>query len=87
MFFPSRRRRGPDFHLDWKIRLFFFGALLAFIGIGVGEPLLVYVAIGVLLVGVLIRFLPGGDENSSQPGGDDDSDGLPRDPSGGGPGS
>jgi uncharacterized membrane protein len=59
MFFSSRRRRGPDLHLDWKIRIFFAGALIAFIGMTLNSSIVVVVAIGVLLVGVLFRFLPG----------------------------
>jgi hypothetical protein len=59
MFFSSRRRRGPDLHLDWKVRIFFAGALIALIGMILESSLLVLVAIAVLLVGVLLSFLPG----------------------------
>ncbi len=58
MFFSSRRRRGPDLHLDWKVRIFFAGALVAFIGMILESSLLVLAAIAVLLVGVLLRFVP-----------------------------
>ncbi len=60
MFFASRKRRGHDFHLDWKVRLFFLGAFLAIIGIGMESDILILAAIAILLVGALLRFLPGG---------------------------
>ena len=72
MFFSSRRRKGPDLHLDWKVRIFFAGALIAFIGMVLESPILVLVAIGVLLVGVLLRFLPGGGRGED-PGDEGDS--------------
>jgi Flp pilus assembly protein TadB len=59
MFFSRRKRVGPDLHLDWKVRIFFAGALIAFIGMILNSSLLVVVAIAVLLVGVFLRFLPG----------------------------
>lgn len=62
MFFSSRKRRGPDLHLDWKVRLFFLGAVLALIGIGTESSILIALAIFVLLVGVVLRFLPAGRE-------------------------
>jgi len=61
MIFSSRKRGGPDSHLDWKVRLFFAGAALALAGIGLESSLLVGVAIAVLLGGVVLRFLPAGD--------------------------
>ena len=59
MFFSGRRRGGPDLHLDWKVRICFAGALIAFIGMILESSLRVLVAIAVLLVGVFLRFLPG----------------------------
>lgn len=70
MFFSSRRRGGPDLHLDWKVRIFFAGALIAFIGMVLDSSLLVLVAIAVLLLGVLFRFLPSG--NRGGPDGEED---------------
>jgi hypothetical protein len=63
MFF-SRRRGGPDHHLDWKVRLFFFGALLALVGIGLDSSLVVGLAIVVLLAGAALRFFPSAPGNS-----------------------
>jgi Flp pilus assembly protein TadB len=48
----GRARRGPDPFLDWKIRIFFAGALLAAAGILLGHDVLVLLAILVLLVGL-----------------------------------
>jgi hypothetical protein len=79
MFFSSREKRGPDLYLEWKVRIFFAGALLALIGIGIGSSVLVGLAILVLLVGVGLRFLPGGGgkeggaEEVPEP---DDADGM-----------
>jgi len=56
MIFSSRKKGGPDPYLDWKVRLFFMGAVLALLGIGLGSPILVGLAISVLLVGVVLRL-------------------------------
>jgi len=60
MFRPSRERRGEDRFLAWKVRIFVAGAALAFAGIGMSLSWLVWVGIGVLVVGLLLRFLPDG---------------------------
>lgn len=61
MFRPSRERRGEDRLLAWKVRVFVVGAALAFAGIGMSLSWLVWVGIGVLVLGSLLRFLPDGD--------------------------
>ncbi|HEU4881832.1 MAG TPA: hypothetical protein VFT45_06295 [Longimicrobium sp.] len=48
----SRARRELDPFLDWKIRIFFAGAVLAAAGILLGYDVLVLLAIIVLLVGL-----------------------------------
>ena len=48
----SRASRGLDPFLDWKIRIFFAGALLAAVGILLGYRVLVLLAIVILLVGL-----------------------------------
>lgn len=58
MIRPSRETRGPDPMLNWKVGVFFLGATLAFIGIGMEISWLVGLAIGVLVLGVAVRFLP-----------------------------
>lgn len=75
MFFSRRHRSGTDLHLDWKVRIFFAGALIAFIGMVLESSLLVLVAIAVLLVGVLLRFFP----RRGQGGGSRSEDGPPQD--------
>lgn len=49
------RRAGP--WLEWKVRLFTVGAVLAMAGIYLDESWLVYAAIAVLVAGVGLRFL------------------------------
>lgn len=58
MIFLDRSRREEDPHLEWKIVLFWVGAALALAGMAMERPLLVTVAIVVLVVGFLLRFLP-----------------------------
>jgi hypothetical protein len=65
MFF----RRGAwksDRFVEWKVGIFFLGAALWVAGAILGLQWLVWVAIGVLLIGVLLRFAPeeqSGDED------------------------
>jgi len=65
-----RRARGPVRHLEWRIRLFGVGAILAVVGMAAAQPWLINVAIVVLVIGVLLRFAPepreSGDEDTSQ---------------------
>ena len=67
MIFLDRSRRGKDPYLKLKMALFWMGAALALLGIGLESPLLVNVAIAVLLGGFLLRFL-----SSSSASSDDD---------------
>jgi len=62
VIFFTRKKRGPDPHLDWKVRLFSGGAVLALVGLGLESSLLVGLAILILLVGVGLRFLRSGGE-------------------------
>lgn len=73
MIFIDRSRKGGDHHLDWKIRLFGMGALLALVGMGLDIPLLVGSAIVVLLLGFILRFLPGGGEDAGEAHGPESS--------------
>lgn len=45
-------------HLEWRVRLFGAGAILALVGMVSGTEWLVNVAIGVLLLGFALRFVP-----------------------------
>lgn len=59
MFRPSRSGTadtGPL--LAWKVRSFVIGAALALAGMGLEMGWLVWSGIGVLAVGLLLRFLP-----------------------------
>ena len=59
-FRPDRTpRAGADRWLVPKMSLFVIGAAIAILGIGLGREWLVDVAIAVLVVGVLLRFIPG----------------------------
>lgn len=62
MFRPSRKRRnGEDRFLAWKVRLFVIGAAVALVGMGMSLFWVVWVGIGVLGVGLVLRLLPDGD--------------------------
>lgn len=62
MFRPSRKRReGEDRFLAWKIGLFAIGAGAGFAGMALSLSWLVWVAVAVLAVAVLLRFLPARD--------------------------
>jgi hypothetical protein len=82
MIFASRNDRGPDKHLSWKVRSFFVGGVLALVGIGTESSALVAVAIFVLLAGIVLRFLPGGEDEAEDDedweGGEDEAEGSGR---------
>jgi hypothetical protein len=54
----SRSRARSARHLEWRIRIFGVGAILAMVGIWSELGWLINVAIGVLLMGFALRFLP-----------------------------
>jgi hypothetical protein len=56
MFRVSRQKRGPDRFLNLKIVLFCLGAGIATVGIISQKTWIINVAIGVLLIGVILRF-------------------------------
>ncbi|HSJ15860.1 MAG TPA: hypothetical protein VK939_15745 [Longimicrobiales bacterium] len=60
--FISRERRGPDRWLYYKLALFAVGAVIAVLGVALGNDLLVTIAIGVLFLGLLTRLLPRGEQ-------------------------
>ena len=61
MFRSSRDRKGEDRFLVWKVRFFVVGAAVALVGMGISLSWLVWAGIGVLLVGLVLRFLSDGD--------------------------
>ena len=58
IFRPSRDRRGRDRWLNIKVAIFCLGAGIALVGIASGKNWVVNLAIGVLAIGFLMRFLP-----------------------------
>ena len=70
MIFSSRKNRAPDSFLDWKVRLFFVGAIVALVGIGLDSSLIVGVAILILLAGASLRFLPREEQGANEDEGD-----------------
>jgi hypothetical protein len=58
MFLDHRTRR-PVRRLEWRIRLLGVGAILALVGLYFEASWMIWVAIGVLVLGVLLRLLPG----------------------------
>lgn len=73
MFFDRFRRAGR--YLEWKVRLFTLGAVLAVVGMALNQSWMTWGAIGVLVAGMMLRFLPGGveAEGECEAGGDDTS--------------
>lgn len=63
VFRPDRSPDRPVRHLEWRLRLFGVAAILALVGMYFGESWVIWVAMGVLVAGLLVRFLPerGGD--------------------------
>ena len=54
----DRSNDRPVRHLEWRIRLFGTGAILAIVGMYYRAMWVVWVAIVVLAVGLSVRFLP-----------------------------
>ena len=57
IFRPSRARRNDRF-LDAKLLIFTLGAACALGGMALDLGWLVYLAIGILALGLVLRFLP-----------------------------
>ncbi|MBI4342220.1 MAG: hypothetical protein HY599_02500 [Candidatus Omnitrophica bacterium] len=71
MFLGRRRRSGPDRFLVVKLATLIVGGVLGLVGMRAGNSWLVGIAIGVVLVGFLLRFLPQREHSeSSEPTGD-----------------
>ena len=56
-FRPSREKRGPDRFLNLKVAIFSLGAGTALVGILSNRNWVINVAIGILLIGVILRFV------------------------------
>ena len=72
MIFLDRSRKGDDPYLDWKVRLFLAGAVVALWGMARAVSWLVLVGILILLAGASLRFLPGGRARGPSPEEDED---------------
>jgi hypothetical protein len=59
VIFLDRSRKGDDPYLDWKVRLFLAGAVVALWGMARAVSWLVLVGILILLAGASLRFLAG----------------------------
>jgi len=57
--FADRRRRD-DRLLEWKVRLFSIAAVLVVAGLFLDEKWITGTAIGVLVIAMLLRLVPGG---------------------------
>ena len=57
MMFITRSPKPSRSHLEWRVRLFGMGAILAVVGMGAEQPWLINLAIGVLGVGFLLGLL------------------------------
>jgi hypothetical protein len=53
----DRTPREPDPFLDWKVRVFFAGAVLLAAGVLLGRDVLVLLAIGVLAFGLMLMTI------------------------------
>jgi hypothetical protein len=73
--FVSRRHGPASPHLEWRIRLFGVGAILGVAGIVASLRWMIWLALAVLLVGVLLRFLPAvrSEASGGDPKEDDDN--------------
>lgn len=71
--FVSRRRGSHAAHLEWRIRIFGVGAILGIAGMIAEMRWMIWIALGVLMVGFLLRFLPGEDEAGGDDAGKNDS--------------
>lgn len=72
MFFLTRSRKRSLKYLEWRVRLFGAGALLALVGLAVQLSWLIYAAIVVLIGGVALRFLEEPTEETPEEGSDPD---------------
>lgn len=60
IFRPSRDPDRPVRRLEWRMWLFGTGAVVALIGMASGQAWIIYLAIVLLAVGLVSRFIPHG---------------------------
>jgi hypothetical protein len=68
MFISRHQRSGPDRFLAFKTGALITGILLGLAGMRVGSSVLVSVAIAVVLLGFLLRFVPDPATRNTEPG-------------------
>jgi hypothetical protein len=56
MLLDRRPRQGPDPLLDWKVRLFFAGAVLLLVGMALDRRVMVGAGVAVLVAAFALRF-------------------------------
>jgi len=75
LFFVDRSREADEYPwLAWKVRFFIVGAGLAVGGMVMEMNWLILVAVGVLVAGFLLRYLPGGKGRTLEQEADEDPD-------------
>ena len=81
LFFLTRSRKRSLELLEWRVRLFGAGALLALVGISLQASWLIYTAVAVLVAGVALRFLKGsGPDDDDSNAHEEENDGGPEGP-------
>lgn len=73
--FGLDRSRTAGRYLEWKVRIFTVGAVLAMVGMYLEEPWMTGLAIVVLLGGFVLRFLPGMDVDDGFDGDEGETNG------------
>jgi hypothetical protein len=62
MIRPDRSSEREIKHLEWRVRIFSIGAVIAVFGLYYDNVWVIWAALAVLLTGFLVRFLPTGGE-------------------------
>jgi hypothetical protein len=74
----DRGRRADRYPwLEWKVRLFLLGACMAIAGMLLEMQWIVAVALAILVLAFLVRFMPGGKGEDAEPGPEPDTTGWP----------
>ncbi|MGI9626973.1 MAG: hypothetical protein ACR2QM_09070 [Longimicrobiales bacterium] len=73
IFRPDSRHKADEGLLLWKVRLFIVGAALGVGGMVTENPWVLWSGVGVLMVGMTLRFFGGRTkrEDTEEPHGDD----------------
>lgn len=74
IFRASRERRGPDPYYHWKAILFSVGAAFGLGAMVTDHDWLIWIAVPILLLGVALRWAPGGTARRGQEPDDDEEE-------------